>query len=201
MSVKFSESQTKLNLMRAFAGESQARNRYTFGAEFAKEHGLYLLSEVFLFTANQERAHAKVFYDHLKEFSGGTITIEGGYPVEIFDNMAEILEAARHDEYAEYETVYKSFAQIATEEGFSAAAASFKNIAEIEKIHGDRFDKFLQWVKEDKIFKGDTKTAWFCLNCGHIHYAEEAPAVCPVCQHERGYFLRGDLAPYTCLNN
>lgn len=195
--MNFSESKTKENLMKAFAGESQARNRYTFAAEFAKEHGLYALSEVFLFTADQERAHAKVFYDHLKEITGQNLNIEGGYPVEVFDNMIDILQAARHDEYSEYESIYPSFAETAKEEGFQSIAASFSNIAKIEKIHGDRYNEFLQWVKDDKLFKCDKKTAWFCTNCGHIHYAVDAPEICPVCQHERGYFIKPELIPYT----
>ena len=198
MSVNFAQSETKLNLMRAFAGESQARNRYTFAAGFAKNHGLYALSQVFLFTADQEKEHAEIFYNHLKEFSGETINIDGGYPVEVFDNMIDFLEAAKHNEYAEYESVYKSFAQKATEEGFTAAAASFNNIAKIEKIHGDRYDEYLNWVKEDKLFKDDKKIAWFCVNCGHVHYGVEAPEKCPVCQHDRGYFIRPGLIPYTC---
>lgn len=198
--MNFSESKTKENLMKAFAGESQARNRYTFAAEFAKEHGLYALSDVFLFTADQERAHAKVFYDHLKELSGENIKIEGTYPIEIFDNMIDILEAAKHDEYSEYESIYKSFSETASEEGFQAAAASFSLIAKIEKIHGDRYNEFLQWVKDDKLFKADKKIAWFCKNCGHIHYAVDAPEICPVCQHERGYFIRPELIPYTSEN-
>lgn len=195
--MNFRESKTKENLMRAFAGESQARNRYTFAAEFAKEHGLQALSKVFSFTADQELAHAKVFYDNLKELSGGTINIEGGYPVEIFDNMEEILSAAMHDEYSEYKEIYKEFAEVAEKEGFTAVAMAFRNIAEIEKIHGDRFGAFLEFIKSDKLFKDDNKVAWFCINCGHIHYAEEAPEKCPVCSHERGYFIRPEEVPYT----
>lgn len=183
--------------MRAFAGESQARNRYAFSAEFAKEHGLYALSEMFLFTASQEQAHAKVFYDHLKELSGNTIHIDGGYPVEIFDNMIEFLEAAKHNEYSEYESVYADFAKVAEEEKYPAIAASFSNIAKIEKIHGDRFDLFLKYLKEDKLFKDEKKTAWFCINCGHVHYGTQAPEKCPVCQHDRGYFIRADMIAYT----
>lgn len=193
----FSESKTKVNLMRAFAGESQARNRYTFAAEYATEHGLYALSEVFLFTANQEKAHAKAFYDQLKEFSGENINIEGGYPVEVFDNMVDFLEAAKHNEYSEYESVYSDFAAAAKQEGFHAVSALFANIAKIEKIHGDRFDLFLQYIKGDKLFKNENAVAWFCNNCGYIHYSEEAPAKCPVCLHDRGYFIRPDIIAYT----
>ena len=112
------DSKTKVNLMKAFAGESQARNRYTFGASQAKGEKLALIEQAFLYTADQERAHAKVFYNHLKELSGGTIHIDGGYPVEIFNNIAQTLRAAQHDEYEEWEEVYKNFANTAREEGF-----------------------------------------------------------------------------------
>lgn len=136
------DSQTKINLMRAFAGESQARNRYTFGASQAKKENLAVVEKNFLYTADQERAHAKVFYNHLKELSGSTIHIDGGYPVEIFDNILQTLKAAQHDEYEEWEEVYKSFANTAKEEGFMAVANSFEKISNIEKIHGDRFGDF-----------------------------------------------------------
>lgn len=195
--MNFPESETKLNLMRAFAGESQARNRYTFAAEFAKEHGLHILSDIFLFTANQELAHANVFYTHLKPLSAKNISISGGYPVEVFDNMLDILEAAKHDEQSEYESVYKNFAQVAKEEGFPEISASFQNIAKIEKVHSERFGELLKLIKEDRLFKSDNKTIWFCTNCGHLQYADEAPEKCPVCSHDRGYFLQKELIPYT----
>lgn len=197
----FKKSKTKENLMKAFAGESQARNRYTFAAEFAKNHGLDALSKMFLFTAEQELAHAKVFYDNLKELSGENINIEGGYPVEIFDDMKDILSAAMHDEYSEYGEIYKSFAEVAKDEGFSDVARAFRNIAKIEKIHGDRFGEYLQKIKEDKMFSDSGEGAWFCTNCGHIHFAKEAPEKCPVCSHQRGYFIRAEEVSYTpyCL--
>lgn len=193
----FRESRTHENLMRAFAGESQARNRYTFAAEFAREHGLNALSEVFLFTAEQEKAHAKVFYDNLKELSGENINIEGGYPVEVFDTIDEILEAAKHDEYSEYESVYKDFADIAREEGFGGISATFDMIARVEKVHGDRFGEFLKAVKENKLFSEDNDIIWFCTNCGHIHYGGSAPEICPICKHQKGYFIKEGMIPYT----
>ena len=149
------DSKTRINLMKAFAGESQARNRYTFGASQAKGEKLALIEQAFLYTADQERAHAKVFYNHLKELSGGTIHIDGGYPVEIFDNIAQTLRAAQHDEYEEWEEVYKSFANTAREEGFLAVANSFDKIAQIEKIHGDRFGNFAQKIEDGTLFKSD----------------------------------------------
>lgn len=190
------DSQTKLNLMRAFAGESQARNRYTFGEEQAKTQKLYVIERAFKYTAEQERAHAKVFYDHLKELSGGTIHIDGAYPVEIFDNMAQTLRAAEHDEYQEYEDVYKNFANIAREEGFMDVATSFDKISEIEKTHGDRFGEFALKMESGTLFKSDKEEQWLCLNCGHIHTSKEAPKNCPVCSHPQGYFILYSKAPF-----
>ena len=184
------DSKTRINLMKAFAGESQARNRYTFGASQAKGEKLALIEQAFLYTADQERAHAKVFYNHLKELSGGTIHIDGGYPVEIFDNIAQTLRAAQHDEYEEWEEVYKSFANTAREEGFLAVANSF------DKIHGDRFGNFAQKIEDGTLFKSDKEEQWICLNCGHVHTGLEAPKVCPVCQHPQGYFILYSNSPF-----
>ena len=182
--------------MKAFAGESQARNRYTFCAQQSKVEKLALIEQAFLYTADQERAHAKVFYNHLKELSGGTIHIDGGYPVEIFDNIAQTLRAAQHDEYEEWEKVYKSFANTAREEGFLAVANSFDKIAQIEKIHGDRFGNFAQKIEDGTLFKSDKEEQWICLNCGHVHTGLEAPKVCPVCQHPQGYFILYSNSPF-----
>ncbi|WP_018589524.1 rubrerythrin [Terrisporobacter glycolicus] len=190
------DSQTKINLMRAFAGESQARNRYTFGASQAKKENLALVEKNFLYTADQERAHAKVFYNHLKELSGGTIHIDGGYPVEIFDNILQTLKAAQHDEYEEWQEVYKSFANTAKEEGFMAVANSFEKISNIEKIHGDRFGDFASKIENGTLFKSDKEEKWICLNCGHVHTGTEAPKVCPVCQHPQGYFILYSKSPF-----
>ena len=196
MAVKFENSETKDNLMRAFAGESQARNRYTFGAGVAKKQKQQVIHEVFLFTADQERAHAKVFYDHLKELSGETIHVDGGYPVDLTEDIAKLLRMAQHNEYEEHDSVYKAFEDKAREEGFDHIAASFHMIAEIEKYHGDRFGRFAQWLEENKLFVSDVKTGWICLNCGFVYEGEAAPEKCPVCDHDRGYFIRLELSPY-----
>lgn len=190
------DSKTKVNLMRAFAGESQARNRYTFGASQAKQENLVVIEQAFTYTADQERAHAKVFYNHLKELSGETIHIDGIYPVEIFDNIEQTLRAAQHDEYEEWEKVYKEFADTAKEEGFLAIANSFSKIALIEKVHGDRFGRFAQQIEEETLFKSDNEEQWICLNCGHIHTGKEAPKSCPVCQHPQGYFILYSNSPF-----
>lgn len=190
MSIEFKHSETKDNLMRAFAGESQARNRYTFAASQAKKDGLYVISAIFGFTASQEKEHAEIFYNHLKEMAGDTIVVDGGYPVDISDNIVDLLKSAQHNEYEEYEPIYKKFGDKAMEEGFKKVAASFFHIAEIEKTHGDRFGYFAKLIEEDKLFISDVEEEWMCLNCGFVYKATKAPKVCPVCQHDQGYFVR-----------
>lgn len=192
----FRESVTKDNLMRAFAGESQARNRYTFAAETAKQQDLYIIEGIFKFTASQEEAHAKVFYNHLNELAKSTIHIDGGYPVDLSNNVVDLLEMATHNEYEEHDDVYKSFAETARQEGFANVAASFQMIADIEKIHGDRFAKFATLLKEGKLFVSDMSIHWMCMNCGYIYTGTSAPKKCPVCGVNQGYFLRMELTPY-----
>lgn len=196
MGVEFSKSVTKDNLMRAFAGESQARNRYTFAASQAKKNGLYVISAVFDFTASQEKEHAEIFYNHLKDLSGETIFIDGGYPVDLSEDVATLLEMAQHNEYEEHLDVYKAFGEKAREEGFDRIASSFLQIAQIEKVHGDRFGKYAKLLREGKLFVANAGQEWMCLNCGHVHRGSDAPAVCPVCRHDQGYFIRFELAPY-----
>ncbi len=196
MAVEFKNSQTKDNLMRAFAGESQARNRYTFAAQKAEEQKQQVVSQVFYFTADQERAHAKVFYDHLKELSGENIHVDGAYPVDITEDLAKLLRMAQHNEYEEHDDVYKRFAEKATEEGFLKVAASFRMIGEVEKIHGDRFGRFAEYLEQNKLYVSEVKTGWMCLNCGYIFEGEKVPDKCPVCDHDKGYFIRVDLKPF-----
>lgn len=198
MSVNFTTSETKTNLMKAFAGESQARNRYTFGACQAKNAKLHVIEAVFNFTANQEKEHAEIFYNHLQEMAGENIQIEGGYPVDITDSMVQLLRYAQHNEYEESDDVYKAFSGKASEEGFVNIANSFSLIAEIEKTHGDRLGKLADQLEAGKLFVSDVQCQWMCLNCGHIHQGMSAPGQCPVCQHDQGYFIRLELAPYTC---
>lgn len=196
MAVEFKNSETKDNLMRAFAGESQARNRYTFAAAQAKKENLHVIESVFTYTANQEKEHAEVFYKHLKELAGETIHVDGGYPVDITDNISGLLRMAQHNEYEEHDSVYKAFGEKAKEEGFMQVANSFFMIAEIEKVHGDRFGRFAQWMEQDKLFREEVSTSWICLNCGYIYEGEDAPLRCPVCDHNQGYFIRLDQSPY-----
>ena len=197
MAVNFKTSETKLNLMLAFAGESQARNRYTFAAQQAKEQKLHVVEAVFTFTADQEKEHAQVFYNHLKEMAGETIQIDGGYPVDISQSVLELLRFAQHNEYEEHDPVYQAFGDKAMEEGFPKIAASFHQIAKIEKVHGDRFGRLADLIEQNKLFISDVECAWMCLNCGHIFTGKEAPQKCPVCEHDRGFFIRLELAPYT----
>lgn len=198
--MEFRNSETKDNLMRAFAGESQARNRYTFAANQAHKEKLHVIEQVFLFTANQEKEHAEIFYKHLKELAGETIHVDGGYPVDLHDNVIDLLRAAQHNEYEEHDDVYKMFGEKAKEEGFAKVAASFHMIAEIEKTHGDRFGYFADLMEQNKLFVSDIKQGWMCLNCGYIYEGENVPLVCPACQHDQGYFIRLELAPYGAVS-
>ena len=196
MSVTFEQSQTRVNLMRAFAGESQARNRYTFAAGLAKRKNLEVLQGVFLFTAGQEEQHAKLFYHQMEKLSGTTVQIDGTYPVDIFPDILEHLRAAQHNEYQEYEHDYAQFAQVAKEGGFAEISHLFSGIAAIEQTHGDRFGRFADLMEAGKLFVSEVECKWMCLNCGHIVTSTMAPAVCPICKHPQGFFVRWEMAPY-----
>lgn len=193
----FKNSKTKENLMRAFAGESQARNRYIISAHEAKKNNLYVIEAVFEFTAKQEEAHAKAYYDCLQDIGGENISIDGNYPVDIYKNTVDMLKAAAHNEMQEYEYDYKGFGDTAKEEGFAKISNLFYNIAEIEKTHSERFSKYANLLENDKLFINDIETEWMCLNCGYIYTGKKALEVCPVCKHNKGYFIRVELAPYT----
>lgn len=201
MAVDFSESKTKENLMRAFAGESQARNRYTIAAERAREQKMYSVAGVFQYTAEQERAHAERFYDLLKSASGETIFIDGGYPVDQQESLAELLRAAEHNEREEFEDVYQAFGNTAKEEGFLEAASAFFQIAEIEHTHQKRFGEVAKLLEENHYFASEQESKWICTNCGYIHEGKQAPTVCPVCRHAQGYFLPYSFAAYRGESN
>ncbi len=198
MTANFNMSETKTNLMKAFAGESQARNRYTFAASQAKNANLHVIEAAFTFTANQEKEHAEIFYNHLKDLAGETIQIEGGYPVDLTDSVVQLLRYAQHNEFEEYDDVYQAFGQKAMEEGYPKIANSFNQIAEIEKTHGERFGLLADLLEQGKLFVSDVSCKWMCLNCGHVQEGTSAPMTCPVCQHNQGYFIRLEMAPYTC---
>lgn len=196
MAVQFSESKTKENLMRAFAGESQARSRYTIAAEKARQAGMYVIADIFLYTADQERAHAERFYDLLRSLSGETIHIDGTYPVDQQDTLAGLLGAAAHNEKEEAEDVYPEFGNVAKEEGFLEAASAFFQIAEIEKTHQERYEALAECLERNQFYEGTEVRKWMCTNCGYIHEGKQAPALCPVCRHEKGYFIPYEMACY-----
>ena len=153
MSADFAQSETRLNLMRAFAGESQARNRYTFAAGLARRKNLYVLESVFTFTADQERAHAKVFYNLLEQVSGQNLQVDGTYPVELFPDILDHLRSAQHNEYQEWDHDYAGFSRTAQEEGFPEIAHIFSMIAGIEKTPGDSFGKFDELLESNAYFR------------------------------------------------
>lgn len=200
MSVSFEDSITKENLMRAFAGESQARNRYTIAAQQARKSGLPVIEAVFTFTADQEKEHAEIFYKHLGQVAETNIAIDGTYPVDISHDVIKLLRAAQRNELEEHEDVYKNFEEKAREEGFQDIAGSFRMIGAVEKSHGERFSLFADLLEQNKLFVSDVKTSWMCLQCGNVYTGTAVPEKCPVCGHEKGYYVRLELAPYTSLS-
>ncbi len=196
MAASLQGTKTMENLMRAFAGESQARNRYTFAAACAKKKQLYVIEQVFQFTANQEKEHAEVFYNFLKEVAGSNINVDGNYPTDLYDDPIQLLKAAQHNEYQEFEHDYQHFADVAKEEGFNQISNTFRMIAAVEKTHGDRFGRYASALENGSLFKGGEGIRWMCLNCGYIHEGPIAPQQCPVCSHDQGYFIRLGEAPF-----
>ncbi len=192
----FEKSKTRENLMRAFAGESQARNRYTFAAEQAREQKLEVVARVFEFTANQELAHAKVFYDALQPSVSRNLTVDGNYPIDLYPDLLGHLRAANHNELQEWEHDYAGFAKVAAEEGFDLISKTFEMIAGIEKTHADRFERFATLMEQDQLFSSPQEETWMCLNCGQIIHTTMAPAQCPVCKHGQDFFIRLPMAPF-----
>lgn len=186
----FKNSKTCENLLKAFAGESQARNRYTYYASIARKEGLLQISDFFLETAENEKEHAKIFMKRLLHhgMNEQVVTIhEAGYPVALADT-AKNLQYAADGEKEEWTSLYQSFADIAEKEGYKDVATAFRMIAKVEKHHEARYRKLLENMKNQKVFKKDTKTSWICRNCGHIHEGEGAPKLCPACEHPQEYF-------------
>lgn len=197
MSVNFQNCQTLQNLMRAFAGESQARNRYTFAASVCRKQQLHVAEAIFTFTANQELAHAQIFHRQLAALNGSNVQVDGAYPVTWTNTALDHIHQAVHNETEEYESAYPAFAKIAQEEGFPQIANTFQQIAAIEGTHSRRFAELAQLMESNRLFVSDVACGWMCLNCGHIFTGTEAPRQCPVCQHDQGFFIRLDLAPYS----
>ena len=187
--MEFKDSRTCENLMKSFAGESQARMRYTYYASAAKKEGFLQIANIFIETADNEKEHAKLFYKQLlaNGMNESTVEINAGYPVGLADTLKN-LEYAANGEQEEWEELYPTFADIADEEGYPEIANVFRGVAEVEKRHEDRYRKLLKNVKEHKVFKKDGKVLWICKNCGHIVVDIEAPEVCPVCAHGQKYF-------------
>jgi len=180
-------SETEKNLLKSFAGESQARNRYTYFASVAKKEGYEQISAIFLETAENEREHAKVFFKYLNEI-GEPLEITATYPAGKIGTTAENLLAAADGEKAEWGSIYPNFGKIANKEGFKEIASSFKEIAEVEEKHEKRYRKLLNNIKENKVFKRDKIVKWKCRNCGYIHEGKEAPMLCPACKHPQAYY-------------
>jgi len=180
-------TKTAENLLKSFAGESQARNRYTYFASVAKKEGYEQISAIFLETAENEKEHAKVFFKYLNEINE-PLEINASYPAGKIGNTKENLLAAANGEKEEWEILYKEFEKIAREEGFEKIAESFKEIAEVEEKHEERYRKLLKNIEENKVFKKDKIVKWKCRNCGYIHEGEEAPEICPACSHPQSYY-------------
>lgn len=183
--LEFKGSQTEKNLLAAFAGESQARTRYTFFASAARKEGYEQISGIFQETSDNEKEHAQLFFELLK---GGTAEITAGYPAGTIGSTAQNLKAAADGEKFEWGTLYPSFAEVAEKEGFIEAARTFRQVAKVEAYHERRYLKLLANVEQSKVFKKDAPIKWKCRNCGYVHEGPEAPEKCPVCKHPRSYY-------------
>ena len=183
MSVKGTE--TEKNLLKAFAGESQARNRYTFFASVAKKEGFEQIAAIFEETAANEKEHAEVFFKYLE---GGPLEITATYPAGVIATTADNLLAAAEGEREEWSELYNNFADVADQEGFADIAYSFREIAEVEEEHEIRYRKLLDNVKNDRVFKRDQPVRWRCRNCGYVHEGDTAPDECPACKHAQAYY-------------
>ncbi len=183
--MEFKGSKTEKGLMAAFAGESQARTRYTFFASVAKKEGYEQISAVFSETADNEKEHAQLFF---KLLQGGSAEITAAFPAGVITSTAENLKAAAEGEKFEWGTLYPGFAEVADKEGFKEAAETFRNVAKVEAYHERRYVKLLENVKNGSVFKKPAVIKWKCRNCGHVFEGAEAPEKCPVCDHPRAFF-------------
>ncbi len=182
---KLKGSRTEKNLVAAFAGESQARNRYTYFASAARDEGYQQIMAIFLETAENEKEHAKREFEFLQ---GGETEITASFPAGVIGTTAENLKAAAGGERHEWDTMYPEFAKIAKEEGFDEIASVFTEIGEVEEEHEKRYLALLKNVEAGTVFKRDTVVKWRCRNCGYVHEGKEAPDVCPACAHEQAYY-------------
>lgn len=178
-------TRTEKNLLTAFAGESQARNRYTYFAGQAKKEGYEQIAAIFEETANQEKEHAKRFFKFLE---GGDVEIRWSFPAGVIGSTLENLKAAAHGEHEEFTSMYPGYAKIAREEGFEAIAVVFEKICIAEKNHEQRYLKLASNLEKGDVFKRGNKFVWYCRNCGYLHESDSAPETCPACAHPRSYF-------------
>jgi rubrerythrin len=178
-------TKTEKNLLASFAGESQARNRYTYFASAARKEGFEQIANIFLETAENEKEHAKIYFKHLE---GGDVEITAAYPAGVIGDTKSNLEAAAAGENMEWTTLYANFAKIAREEGFLDVAISFEQISKVEKFHESRYRKLIANIAGNEIFKKKTTVKWHCTNCGYVHEGPEAPKECPACKHPQSYY-------------
>jgi len=182
---KLKGTKTERNLLASFAGESQARNRYTYFASVAKKAGYEQIAAIFLETADNEKEHAKRFF---KLLQGGEVEITATFPAGIIGDTAQNLEAAASGENLEWTRLYKEAEKVAREEGLEEVAVQFKEIAEVEEEHEKRYRKLLKNIKENAVFKKDKVVKWKCRNCGYVHEGKEAPKECPACAHPQAHY-------------
>jgi len=178
-------TKTEKNLLAAFAGESQARNRYTYFASKARKEGYEQISAIFLETADNEKEHAKVFFKYLE---GGEVEITAGYPAGVIGDTKANLEAAAAGEKMEWTTLYANFGKIAKEEGFPEIASSFEQIAKVERFHEARYRKLISNIENKEVFKKKTAVKWHCRNCGYVFEGTEPPKECPACKHPQSFY-------------
>ncbi len=178
-------SETEKNLLKAFAGESQARMRYTYFASAARKEGFMQIESIFQETADNEKEHAEIFFKYLE---GGDVEIQASYPAGKIGTTSENLLAAAEGEKLEWGTLYPEFEKVAREEGFADVADSFKEIGEVEEYHEKRYRKLKDNIDGDKVFKKDSSVKWKCRNCGYVHEGGESPEECPACKHPQSYY-------------
>lgn len=185
MSKSVKGTKTEQNLLKSFAGESQARNRYTYFASTAKKEGLEQIANIFTETAENEKEHAKIFFKHLE---GGDVEITAVYPAGIIKDTKTNLEAAAAGENMEWTTLYADFSKTAKDEGFTEIARAFEQVAKVEKFHESRYRKLINNFANSEVFKKKVSIKWHCTNCGYVIEGAEAPKECPACKHPQAFF-------------
>ena len=185
MSKSIKGTKTEKNLLAAFAGESQARNRYTYFASAARKQGFEQIANIFIETAENEKEHAKIFFKYLE---GGDVEITAAYPAGMIKDTKSSLEAAAAGENMEWTIIYSDFAKVAKDEGFPEVARSFEQIAKVEKFHESRYRRLINNVANGEVFKKKTSVKWHCSNCGYVFEGTEAPKECPACKHPQAFY-------------